>query len=131
MEKKFDKWNKLKKEIDIKSNLWFTPRVWEMWYINIWINIWNESLWKWEEFKRAMLVIKKLWNMFFCFSMTTQWKDNNIFYIKLSNNYFNKNSYIIKSQLKSIDRKRFIKRIWILWNKDFYGIKKELKNFIF
>ncbi|MDQ7008773.1 MAG: type II toxin-antitoxin system PemK/MazF family toxin [Candidatus Gracilibacteria bacterium] len=69
--------------------------------------------------------------MFFCFSMTTKGKDNNLFYIKLSNDYFNKNSYIIKSQLKSLDKKRFIKKIGILGNKDFYEIKKELKNFIF
>ena len=63
--------------------------------------------------------------------MTIQWKDNNIFYIKISNDYFNKGSYIIKSQLKSLDRKRFVERIWRLSNKDFYKIKKELKDFVF
>jgi len=131
MIKKFDEWNKLKKEIDNKTELWFTPSAWEIWYINLGVNIWNESLWKWNEFKRAVLVIKKLWNMFFCFSMTTQWKDNHIFYLKISNNYFNKNSYIIKSQLKSLDKKRFVERIWRLSNKDFFEIKKELKEFIF
>jgi len=130
MEKKFDDWNKLKKEIDLEENSLF-PKVWEVWYINIWINIWNESLWKWNDFKRAFLIIKKIWNMFFWASMTTQWKDNNYFYIRLSDNYFNKKSYIIKSQLKSIDKKRFIEKMWILTKKDFYNIKKELKESTF
>ena len=130
MEKKFDNWNKLKKEINWEENNLF-PKVWEVWYINIWVNIWNESLWKWNDFKRAFLVIKKIWNMFFWASMTTQWKDNNYFYIRLSDSYFNKKSYIIKSQLKSIDKKRFIEKMCILTNKDFYNIKKELKESTF
>ena len=69
--------------------------------------------------------------MFLGFFMTTQSKEDNIFYIRISDDYFNKKSYIIKSQLKSLDKKRFIKKIWKLSNKDFYDIKKELKNFIF
>ena len=73
MKKRFDIWNKLKKEIDLVENKLF-PKVWEVWYINIWVNIWNESLWKWNDFKRAFLIIKKIWNMFFWASMTTQWK---------------------------------------------------------
>ena len=131
MIKKFDEWNKLKKEIDKKTELDFSPRIWEIWYISIWVNVWNESLWKWDTFKRAVLITKRLWNMYLGFFMTTQWKDNNIFYIRISDNYFNKKSYIIKSQLKSLDKKRFIKKIWKLSNKDFYEIKKELRKFIF
>ena len=66
--------------------------------------------------------------MFFWASITTQWKDNNIFYLRISDKYFDKKSYIIKSQLKSVDRKRFIEKILELSNKDFYNIKKNLKN---
>jgi hypothetical protein len=46
MIKKFDEWNNLKKEIEDKSELWFTPSAWKIWYINLGVNIWNESLWK-------------------------------------------------------------------------------------
>lgn len=130
MIKKFDEWNTLKKEIDISEEILF-PKVWEIWYINIWINIWNESLWKGDRFKRPVLIIKKLWNMFFCVSMTTKWKNNKLFYYKVPEWYFNKNSYIIKSQLKSIDKKRFIIKIWKLKDKDFFIIKKEIQEFIF
>jgi len=126
----FDKWNELKKKIDKKSDKNIFPKPWEIWYINIWINIWNESLGKWNLFKRPVLIISKLWNMFFCSSMTTKWKDSN-FYFKLDENYFDKKSYIAKSQLKSVDKKRFIIKIWKLKNKDFYEIKKEIQKFIF
>ena len=131
MEKKFDEWNELKKKLDKRTNLNFSPRLWEIWYVNIWVNIWNESLWKWDTFKRAVLITKILWNMFLGFFMTTKWKDNNSFYLRISNKYFNKKSYIIKSQLKSLDKRRFIKKIWKLSNKDLFEIKKELKNFTF
>jgi hypothetical protein len=77
------------------------------------------------------LVIKKIWNMFFCISMTTKWKDNNKFYYKINDSYFNKSSYLVLSQIRSFDKKRFIEKIWKLSNKDFYEIKKELKNIIF
>ena len=130
MIKKFDEWNKLKKEIEISNEKVF-PKVWEMWYINLGVNIWNESLWKWKRFKRAFLIIQKLGNMFFGVSMTTKWKNNNIFYIKTPDWYFNKDSFIIKSQLKSLDRKRFIIKIWKLREKDFYNIKKEIQTFVF
>ncbi len=131
MKKDFDKWNTLKKKLDMRKKLTFTPWVWEIWYINIGINVWSESLWKWHLFKRPVLVIRKLWNMFFCVSMTTKWKHNNIFYSKIDKSYFNKDSYIIKSQMKSLDKKRFIKKIWKLSHKDFYALKKELKKFLF
>lgn len=49
MIKKFDEWNKLKKEVEISEEKVY-PKVWEMWYINLWVNVWNESLWKWKRF---------------------------------------------------------------------------------
>jgi len=131
LEAKYDNWNKLKKSINFWNDRKVYPKVWEIWYINMWINIWSESLWKWNDFKRPVLIIKKIWSMFFWFSMTTKWKENNIFYLKIPDNYFTKESYIIKSQFKSLDRKRFIEKIGKLWNKDFYKIKKELQKFIF
>jgi len=48
--------------------------------------------------------------MFFVISMTTQGK-NNSFYYKIDNKYFNKDSYLTLSQIKSIDKKRFIEKI--------------------
>ncbi len=131
IEQKFNVWWKLKKKLHFLEWHKNYPKIWEVWYIHIWVNIWNEALWKWDDFKRPVLIIKKLWNMFFCVAMTTKWKENNLFYKRISNSYFDKSSYIVKSQLKSIDEKRFIEKIGRLSNKDLFEIKKELQNFIF
>jgi len=61
----------------------------------MWQNIWFESNWKWDNFKRPVLILKRIWTMFLIVSMTTKWiwKENK-FYYKLWNKYFNKNSFI-------------------------------------
>ena len=129
-EKLFNNWNLIKQNIDFKkrNNFYIRPR--EVWYINIWKNIWFESNWKSFNFKRPVLVIKNIWTMIFVLSMTTKWKDNK-FYYKLNHKYFNKNSYITMSQFKTVDSKRFIEKIWKINKEDFLDIKKELKNIIF
>lgn len=128
--KDFEKWNNMKQELHYSDKKVVYAKAWEIWYINMWINIWFESIWKWDRYKRPVLVVKKLWKMFLCISMTTKWKDN-IFYYKLDDKYFNKSLYIVLSQVKSNDSKRFVEKIWELSHKDFYKIKKNLKNFWF
>jgi len=59
MEKDFDKWNKLKKKIEeYENNL--IIKEWEIWWASIWINTKSESCGKWPEFRRPVLIIKKL-----------------------------------------------------------------------
>ncbi len=122
----FDKWNKLKKEINCKSKN-FYPKSREVWYISVWKNIWFESSWKWKDFKRPILVIKRIGSMFLIVTMTTKWKENK-FYYKLGNNYFNKDSYITLSQFKTVDTKRFMDKIWKINKDDFIVIKNKIKK---
>lgn len=127
---KYNYWNNKKQEIhfsDLKD-FYVNPR--EVWYVHIWINIWFETLWKWKDFKRPVLVIKKIWGMFLCVSMSTKWKDSK-FYYELSENYFQKKSYVVLSQWKCIDKKRFIDHIGTVSEEDFEAIKKELKSLWF
>ena len=128
---KYNSWNILKQNINFWKNENKYPKPWEIWYLNVWLNIWSESSWKGIFFKRPVLIIKKLWNLFLTISMTTKWKNNNKFYYKIDDCYFEKESYLILSQAKSVDKKRFILKIWELTHKDFYKIKKELKSFWF
>jgi hypothetical protein len=93
----------------------------------MWINIWCESNWKWNDFKRPILVLKKIWKMFLVVSMTTKW-NNDFFHYKLKNSYFKKNSLITLSQFKVVDNKRFIRRIWKIDNEDYEEIKERIKN---
>ena len=129
--KDYDNWNILKKDINFWNIKKKFPKEGKIWNIYNWVNIWYESIWKWIYFERPFLIIKKLWNMFLCLSMTTKWKDNHKFYYKINDNYFNKKSYLTLSQWKCIDNKRFIKKIWEITNKDLFKIKKELKTLWF
>ena len=96
--------------------------------VSQWENIWYEASWKWDKYKRAVLVLKKNWTMILTASMTTKWNDNNFFYYDLDKNYFWKNSRIILSQIRSIDQKRFIEELWIISNNDLKNIKNKIKK---
>lgn len=63
--------------------------------------------------------------------MATKWKDNNKIYYKLDKSYFNKDSYLILSQVKVVDKKRFFEHIETIKEEDFEKIKKELQNILF
>ncbi len=122
----FDNWNTFKKELN-KSEKYFYPKHRQIWYISIWKNIWFESNWKWEDFKRPVLILKRIWTMFLVVSMTTKWK-NNHFYYSLDEKYFNKASFITLSQFKTVDKKRFIEKIWKINESDFVEIKNRIKK---
>ncbi len=122
----FDLWNDLKKYIDSKGKNVY-PKHREVWYISLWKNIWFESNWKWEEFKRPVLVLNRIWAVYLIVSMTTKWKDSE-FYYKLDERYFNKISFVTLSQFKTIDKKRFIKKIWKINEIDFIEIKRRIKH---
>ena len=130
-EKKLDSWNFIKKKINFENKRIKYSKSWEIWNIYNWVNVWYESIWKWKYFERPFLVLKRFWSMFLCISMTTKGKDNDLFYYRISDNYFNKKSYLTLSQWKCIDNKRFIKKIWELTKTDLFEIKKELKSFWF
>lgn len=130
---KFDDWNKQKKIIHVKEleEFYIKPR--EIWFVKLGINIWFEENWK-KEFRRPVLVIKKVWNLYFTVAMTTKWKSNNKFYHKLNSVVFNERnqkhkdeSYIILSQVKVIDKKRFTENIGDLPESEFFEIKEKLK----
>ena len=130
--KDFDRWNILKKDINYNkrsSGFYLNER--EVWYVYMWINIWYEQSWKWKTYKRPVLVLRKLWNIFLCLPMTTGWKDWSRFYYKLDYSYFNKDSYIIKTQPRVLDKERFILHMATISKRDFEEIKKELKTLWF
>lgn len=127
MNNNFNEWNNLKQKIDNKKTLPFYVKERQIWYINIWINIWHETLWKWNDFRRPVLVLKKIWSLYLVIPMTTK-KWNEKFQIQLSSEYFNKQSFITTTQAKFVDHKRFIKKIKTISQEDFEEIKKRLKT---
>lgn len=133
--KKFDEWNDNKKEIHKKEYEDFYVNVREIWFTKMWINVWFEENWK-SEFLRPVLVLKKVWNLFFTVALTSQGKENNYFYYKfneifLKNPKYKNSSYSILSQVKVMDKKRFFENVWNISEKDFSEIKKRLKQILF
>ncbi|MDD3144631.1 MAG: type II toxin-antitoxin system PemK/MazF family toxin [Candidatus Gracilibacteria bacterium] len=123
----FDIWNTYKKHLN-KSKKNFYPKNREVWYISIGKNIGFESNGKGEDFKRPVLILKRIGTMFLIVSMTTKGKDND-FYFALNNKYFEKDSFITLSQIKTVDKKRFIEKIGKIDVDDFLEIKNRIKKF--
>ena len=108
-----------------KYHIW--PR--EIWSASIWINIWNESDGK-TGFQRPVLIISKVWSVFWVLPMTTKWKDNNIFYHKIASVASYISSYVLLSQIRTIDKRRLQYRMATISEAEFTIIKKSLLQWI-
>lgn len=104
----------------------FYVNAWEIRYCHLGVNIWYEEDGKGLDYKRPVLVIKKIGWLFFVVPMTTHGKDSQYYY-QLSNAYFNKDSWILLSQVRMVDKKRFIELMWVVNQKDFLDIKQKLR----
>lgn len=91
------------------------------------MNVWFEQDWK-EWFERPVLVISRIWSMFFSIPMTTQGKDDSRFYYKLESVDFWFDSYLILSQWRVLDRKRFLEESFRVSKNELFKIKKLLKD---
>ena len=118
MNKDFDSWNDEKKRIDER----------EVWYTKLWINIGNEENGK-REFRRPVMIIKRIWNMYLILPLTTKGKDTK-FYYEFPALVANQKSWWILSQIKVIDKKRMIDKIDIITDFEFHKIKKHLKSLL-
>lgn len=133
-QKYFDDWNKEKIKIDknnIKEDFYINQR--EIWFTKMGRNIGFEENGK-TDFLRPVLVLKKVGNLFLTVAMTSKGKDNNIFYYKTRKPFFNQNnqkhkddSYIILSQIKVMDKKRFTENMGYVGKEEFLKIKEKLK----
>lgn len=126
----FDEWSHEKQVIhkgeEIKASI--SPR--EVWYIKMGINIGNEQNGK-GQFRRPVLVIRRIWNMYFCIPLTTKWKDKNFFYLPLETQFEEMQSWIITSQARVYDKRRFMEFIGKITPEEFYRIKKSLREIYF
>ena len=124
MEKEFDNWNILKKKIENKSkNL--IIKEWEIWWSSIWINTRTESCGKWPEFRRPVLIIKKLSHeTCFVIPLSTKIKTWTWF----ANYKIDGIDYTaLLYQLKMMHTNRFTKREAYIDKQDLEKIKKRLK----
>lgn len=127
MEKDFDKWNCLKKSLETNSKNLIIKQ-WEIWWTNIWINIKTESCWKWEKFRRPVLVLRKLSHKnYIVLPLSTKIKDWTWF----ANYEVDGNIYTaLLYQIKMMNINRFYVNEWKLGHENFIEIKKRLKHLL-
>ena len=127
MDKNFDKWNKLKKEIEKQEiNQFF--KEWEIWWVTVWLNLKQESCWKWDNFRRPVLIIKKLSSKIFIWIPLSSKIKSWTWFAKYKQNWIESTALLY--QIKMFDNIRFQRRIWVMDDNDFMQIKKKLKNLL-
>ena len=120
MNKDFDGWNELKKELDNKNS--FLPiKEGEVWWCSIGINIGVEMCGKGEKFSRPVVVLKKLSRFgFYGVPLTSQFHDGNWF---VEFEFKNKKQYASLAQVRIISTCRLTNRMGTLPMSDYLKIK--------
>ncbi len=127
MEKDFDNWNNLKKDLSTKkSDVFFHER--EIWFCSLGKNIGYEEDGKNELFERPVLVIRKFNNdIFLAIPLTSSKKEGKYYhqYELGSKTYAG-----IVSQIRLLDRKRLSRKIGMIKESDFDVIIKKIHNIL-
>ena len=124
MIKNFDKWNNLKKDIE-KISRTLIIKEWDIWWTNLWINIQTEACWKWDSFKRPILIIKKL-SKNTCIAIPLSSKIKSWTWFSTYEIKWIKYSALLY-QIKMMHTNRFSFKFWEINKKHLNKIKKDLK----
>lgn len=130
----FDDWNQQKKKMhqDKLPEFYINPR--EIWYTKMGQNVGYEQNGK-KNFERPVLVLKKVGNLFFVVALTSKGRDDNRFYHKfveldLQNPKYLDSSYAILSQVKVMDKRRFLEHVGYVSEQEFKQLKEKLKELL-
>ncbi len=127
MNNNFDNWNILKKKIN-NFNRINHPKIREIWWINLGLNIGTEIYGKNVFFTRPVLVIKNNLNSFLGIPLYSKIRKNkNRITIKTIDGKFHS---VLLEQVKMFDNKRLINRKYIISNNKFKKIIRRFKNMI-
>ncbi len=127
MHKDFDSWNEKKKNLD-SSNKKFLFKEREIWWCSVGINVGNESCGKGRDFRRPVLILKKLSK--YCvigLPISSQLK-NGDWFCEVETLMGKRN--VMLSQIKMFNSNRFQHKLHILDEKTFKIIKQKLKNLL-
>ncbi len=127
MNNNFDNWNILKQKINLFKNI-NHPKIREIWWINIGLNIGTEIYGKNKLFTRPILVIKTNLNNFLGIPLSSKIRKNkNRFTIKTNDNKFHS---VLLDQVKVFDNRRLLNKKYILSKNKFKKIIRRFKNMI-
>lgn len=125
MQKDFDRWNQLKKELQKSNNrLFFHER--EIWWCSIGVNLGFEQDGRSDTFERPVLILRKFnQDIFLGLPMTSALKEGP-YYQKISHK--SRDYSIVLSQIRLFDRKRLQRKIRVLSENEFKEIIQRFKN---
>lgn len=123
MEKDFDRWNNFKKYIDKDKNLVdFLER--DIWWCSVGVNVGREQQSQTENFSRPVVIIKRFTpDIFLAVPLTTQIKKDR-FRICIKIGEIQNDALIL--HMRSYDRKRLIRKVCMLPDKEFKKITKAI-----
>jgi mRNA interferase MazF len=104
-------------------------REWQVWYINMWINIGFEENWKNKDFSRPVLILKKFSKDTFLWIPTTTIKKEWKFYDNIWELNWKQN-YLLLSQIRLYSSKRLLSNIWWISKSKLIEIKEKIKKLI-
>jgi len=130
MQKDFDKWNDLKKNINLSKkdkNFFYKER--EVWWCSLGLNIGFEQDGKGDNFSRPVLIIKGFSKeVFLCIPLTTKNKEGKYYSnISLGDDVARK---VILSQIRLVDSKRLQNKITTINKVEFKEIKQKIIQII-
>ena len=129
MEKDFDEWNKVKKEInscELHRDFFYHQR--EVWWCSIGLNVDVETDGKQNNFERPVLVIQKFnREMFWGITLTSKERTGK-FYIKITHS--KGSAWAMLTQMKTFSSKRLLRKIGMISEEDFAKIQEGITELI-
>lgn len=124
----YNQWNILKKCINFTYKKTYYPKIREIWWINIGLNIGSEIYGKTDQYTRPVLIIKTHKNIFIGLPISSKIKKGK-FKFKIYTNDLRCHCVIL-DQIRVFDRKRLIKRKYVISKNKFKIIVRKCKNMI-
>ena len=121
--KDFDRWNKAKKKLEVRSSL-LEIRDRQVWWASLGLNIGDEEDGKNEFFERPVLIVRKFNNKIAWVLPLTSKPGNKRFYYPVSFN--RKKGFVILSQLRLVSIKRLLRYVGEVTIPQHASIKRKL-----
>lgn len=132
----FDQWNAEKKKVHSSLKPTFFVKKRQVWFTKMGENIGDEQNGK-KEFSRPVLVLKKVGSLFFTVALTTKGKEKNRFYhhiksLALAEGHWGhtKQSWAILSQVRVMDKRRFLEKVGTVDIDEFEIIKQKITTLV-
>lgn len=129
MDKDFDNWNRLKKDIQNKEQQLFFKEG-EIWWVNLGLNIGFETDGKGIYYERPVVIIKKYNQYSFLAIPLTRAKKTSLYRVSIGN-ITGQESFVNVSQLRNIDSKRLINKIGYIQQEQFIILKQKTSHINF